>query len=143
MAAATIDKSIDVDCSHHEAFEKLSHLDTYTQLPSPFVGVEEIQARGANTVRIVEVVEGKREEFDIELIPHPEERIDYRIRGTAPVDGTLTLRELDAQHTTLQLHVAYDPQQVSDVYHLSQPELDQHLQQRLEGMKALAEGQAA
>jgi|SRR5215470_7761504 len=142
MTTATIDRSIDLECSRHDTFEKLSRIDTYAQFRSQFAGVEEIQARGANTAHIVEVVEGQREEFDIELTPVPEERIDFRIPGGAPMDGSLTLRKLDEQHTTLQLHAEYDPQKVSDVYHLSQQELDRHLQERLEEMKSLGEGRA-
>lgn len=139
MTTATIDKSIDVDRSRHDAFEKLSRVETFAQFQSQLAGVEGIQVTGANTAHVVEVVEGQREEFDIELSPVPEERIGYRIGGEAPMDGTLTLEQLDEQHTKLRLHVEYDPQKVSDVYKVSQQELDEHLQQRLEGMKSLAE----
>lgn len=142
MATATIDRSIDVECSRHDAFAKLSRVDTYAQLQSRFAGAEEIKARGPNTVHVVEVVDGQREEFDIELAPVPEERIDFRIPGDAPMEGSLTFRKLDEQHTTLQLHAEYDPQRVSNVYHLSQQELDRHLQERLEEMKSVVEGKA-
>ncbi|WBP85109.1 SRPBCC family protein [Kitasatospora cathayae] len=140
MATATIDRSIDIDCSQHEAFEVLSRIDVFSQFHSKFAGLEQIETLGVNTAHIVEVVEGQREEFDIELTPVPEERIDYRILGSAPMDGSLTLRKLDEQHTQLQLHAEFDPQRVSDVYHLSQQELEGHLQDRLQGMKAIAEG---
>lgn len=141
MTTATIDRSIDLDCSQHDAFEKLGSVDTYSQFQSQFAGVQEMQPRGANKLHIVEVVEGQREEFDLELDPVPEERIDYRIPGDAPMNGSLTFQKMDEQHTTLKLHAEYDAQKISDVYHLSAQELEQHLQERLEAMKSLAEGE--
>jgi hypothetical protein len=103
MTTATIDRSIDVDCSQHEAFERLSRVDAYTEFRSKFAGVEQIQVRGATTAHIVEVVEGQREEFDLELTPVPEERIDYRLLGEAPMGGSLTLQKMDEQHTRVAL----------------------------------------
>lgn len=140
MTTATIDKSIDVDCSQHDAFDKLSRVDTYTQFQSRLADVQEIQARGPNTAHIVGIVDGQREEADIELDPVPEERIDYHIRAETPMEGSLTLLKLDEHHTTLQLHAEFDPQKVSDTYHLSQQDLDRRLQERLEAMKSIVEG---
>jgi hypothetical protein len=139
VTTVTIDKSIDVDCSRHEAFDKLSRVESYAQFQSQFEGVEEIQVRGGNKAHIVGNVAGRREEFDLELAAIPEERIDYRYQADAATGGSLTLHKLDDQRTRLQLHAEYDPQKVRDLYHLSQQDVDQRAQARLELMKSIAE----
>lgn len=139
MATATIDKSIDVNCSRHDTFERLSRIESYAKFQSQFEGVEQMQVRGGNKAHIVGNVAGRRHELDIELTPVPEERIDYSARPDAHAGGFLTLRELDDQHTRLQLHAEYDPQKVSEAYNLSQQDVDRRVQQRLELMKAIAE----
>lgn len=139
MATATIDKSIDIDCSRHDAFERLSHIESYAKFQSQLEGVEQMQVRGGNKAHIVGNAAGRRQEFDIELTAVPEERVDYHARPDAPAGGSLTFQKLDDQRTRLQLHAEYDPQQVSDIYHLSQQDVDRRAQQRLELMKSIAE----
>jgi uncharacterized membrane protein len=135
MATATIDKSVDVNRSRREAFETLSRIDFFARFP----GIEET-VRGPSSAHVAETVEGMREEFDVELNTVPDERIEYRIMDGAPMNSTITLQQLDEQHTRLQFHAEYDPEQVSEAYHLSQQEIDQHLQERLQKIKSLVEG---
>lgn len=136
VTTATIDKSIDVDCSRHDAYDKLSRVESYAQLPD----VTEVQARGENMAHFVAEFEGRREEVDLELTRVPDERLGWRSVGGPTMDSWLTFQPLDEQHTRLQLHVEYDPEQVSDRYQLSQQDVDRRAQDELAVLKSLAEG---
>ena len=59
MATATIDKSIDVNCSRHDTFERLSRIESYAKFQSQFEGVEQMQVRSGNKAHMEAIVEAQ------------------------------------------------------------------------------------
>lgn len=135
MATRTLDRSIDVECSRHDAFDRLSRVEDYTQFPE----VVAVEARGGKLVHLVGDVEGRRQELDVEIDRQPDERISmYTVSGPR-VNSQLTFEPLDERHTRLVAHVEYDPQQVHDRYQMSDEDVAHRLRERLERIKSFVE----
>lgn len=137
MGTVMLDRSIDLACPQHQAYETLSRFDVYAQLP----GVVDVTPLGGNRAHVVEEYDGIEGEFDVELDEIPEERIDLRAIGGPTVTSSLQLEPLDDEHTRLELHAEVDTE-LLEQYNLDAEDLERLADEQLASVKAYAENPA-
>lgn len=137
MATVAIDRTIDVACARHDAYEKLSEVESLSR----FTGIAEVEARGSDRAHIVTDLEGRREEFDIVLDKVPDERISWHTTAEPAVESRIVFEQLDEGHTRLQIHREYDPQKLAE-YNMRQQDVDNLVDTRMQEIRALVEGEA-
>lgn len=115
----THEQSIDVDVPADVAWDQLHRMESYPQF---IEGLQNIEQRGQEQAHVQLKADGRGQlGCDTEIIDRrPNEQMAWRITSGGPqLGGTIDLQALDDQHTTIQVRLEYDPQELRDMFGLN------------------------
>ena len=110
----TIKNSITVDVPVNQAYNQWTQFE---QFPVFMEGVKEVKQLDDKRLHWKAEIAGKTKEWDAEIFEQiPDQRIAWRSIGGAKNSGMVNFTPLGAGQTKVDLHLAYEPEGITEIF---------------------------
>ncbi|MGX4692509.1 SRPBCC family protein [Streptomyces sp. JNUCC 63] len=109
-----LQEHIDISAPAQKVWDQLHRIEEYSSFMD---GVQRASARGGDRARL-DVRTGRGEQaFEAVLSDRSDEQtITWQTEGSPELQGTLSVRSLDRDHSQVQIRMEYDPQGIQDTF---------------------------